>query len=167
MQLARTVFYQKGVQTFPVIKAVTIDANEVAVVFSVEGVPHFDVFTFADAGDVTILETVPGENNFNQIVFTPGASAVAQPTATASLVDQTIPVITLVGDNPLAWTLEDPWVDPGATAEDDVDGTITDDIVVDDSELDVDTAGTYEVHYDVSDAAGNAATRVTRSVVVS
>lgn len=167
MKLARTEFYRKGVQTFPVIKAVTIDADEVFVMFSVGGEVYADVFTFASGAHVTVLETESGENNYNEITFTPGSSAGAQPSATARLVDQTIPVITLVGDNPYEVETDAEYTDPGATAEDDVDGDLTSEIVVDDSDLDMTTEGEYTITYNVTDAAGNAAVEVTRTVVVA
>ena len=44
--------------------------------------------------------------------------------------DTTAPVITLVGDDPVAITVGDAYVDAGATATDDVDGDITANIVV-------------------------------------
>lgn len=79
--------------------------------------------------------------------------------------DTTPPVITLLG----APTVEVPagatYADAGVTAVDDVDGTITNNVVVTNP---VNTAlpGTYVVTYRVSDAAGNAAVMVTRTVVV-
>ncbi|MEM9328711.1 MAG: immunoglobulin-like domain-containing protein [Bacteroidota bacterium] len=79
--------------------------------------------------------------------------------------DDTPPVITLNGDNPLAWFLGEPYVDPGATATDNVDGEFDltgDDI--DDSGVDVNTLGEYSVFYDVSDNAGNDAAQVVRTV---
>jgi hypothetical protein len=79
--------------------------------------------------------------------------------------DTTPPVITLMGGD-INITLGDPYVDPGATASDDVDGNITDRIVV---YLDVNTSrvGNYTVRYDVSDTAGNAAREVNRTVRVT
>lgn len=167
MKLARTEFYNKGVQTFPVIKAVTIDADEVFVMFSVGGDVYGDVFSFATAAHVTVLETEPGENNYNEITFTPGSSAGAQAAATARLVDQTIPVITLVGSDPVALSVDDPYTDDGATALDDVDGDITADIVTVGDSPDTSVAGTYTVTYNVTDAAGNAAVEVTRTINVT
>ncbi len=57
-------------------------------------------------------------------------------------------------------------VDVGATASDDTDGDLTASIVVDGGAVDTSAAGTYTVTYNVSDAAGNAATQVSRTVVV-
>jgi PKD repeat protein len=75
------------------------------------------------------------------------------------------PVITLLGDNPLTWTLGETFVDPGATAYDEKDGDITDDIVAV-STVDVNTVGTYQVSYNVTDIDGNAAVEVIRNVEV-
>jgi hypothetical protein len=54
----------------------------------------------------------------------------------------------------------------GATATDNVDGNITASIVIDASAVDTSTVGSYTVTYNVMDAAGNAATEVTRTVNV-
>lgn len=67
------------------------------------------------------------------------------------------PVITLLGDNPMNLTVGDTFTDPGATAVDNVDGDLTESIVVGGDTVDTNTAGTYVITYNVSDAAGNAA----------
>lgn len=72
--------------------------------------------------------------------------------------DTTAPVITLLGNNPLVLSaIGTAYVEPGFTATDDNDGTLTSSVNVDDSELNEDSTGTYEIHYSVTDAAGNAA----------
>ncbi len=81
--------------------------------------------------------------------------------------DTTAPVITLVGDATMNVTVGDTFTDPGVTASDDTDGDITANVVVAGDTVDTNTAGTYVITYNVSDAAGNAATEVTRTVVVS
>jgi len=85
---------------------------------------------------------------------------------TIESVDTTAPVIVLLGQNPLTFTEGDTYVEYGATASDDVDGDISGDIEIDDSDVDMNVAGTYTVTYDVDDVAGNSATQVTRTVVV-
>jgi hypothetical protein len=79
--------------------------------------------------------------------------------------DVTPPVITRLGSSPVNVTRGTAYVDAGATALDDVDGNVTARIVTVNP---VNTAapGTYTVAYDVSDAAGNPAVQVTRTVVV-
>jgi uncharacterized protein (TIGR02145 family) len=75
------------------------------------------------------------------------------------------PTITLLGDNPLTWSLGETFVDPGATAYDEKDGDITDDIITSNN-IDINTEGTYQVTYNVTDSDGNAAEEVVREVVV-
>jgi hypothetical protein len=79
--------------------------------------------------------------------------------------DTTKPHITLQGDPVVTLSAGEIYVDAGATAEDDVDGDITADIIV---TCDVDSryAGTYRVSYDVMDAAGNHAETMSRIVRV-
>ena len=83
-----------------------------------------------------------------------------------SLVDTTAPVITLNGSSTIDLDLGDTYVEEGATASDNKDGDITANIVVGGDTVDTNTAGAYVVTYNVSDAAGNAATEVTRTVNV-
>ncbi|MBK86659.1 MAG: hypothetical protein CMC86_05625, partial [Flavobacteriaceae bacterium] len=83
-----------------------------------------------------------------------------------SIADTTAPVITLVGDNPQTLTVGDAYTELGATASDDTDGDISSSIVIDATAVDTATAGSYSVTYNVSDAAGNTATEVTRTVNV-
>ena len=54
----------------------------------------------------------------------------------------------------------------GATALDNRDGDLTGAVLIGGDTVDVDTVGTYVVSYNVSDEAGNAATPVTRTVIV-
>jgi len=81
--------------------------------------------------------------------------------------DTTAPVITLIGSANVSSELGDSFTDPGATATDNVDGDITSSIVVGGDTVDTNTAGSYLITYNVSDAAGNAATQVTRTVTVN
>ena len=69
--------------------------------------------------------------------------------------DTTPPVITLLGNNPFALTLNSTYSEPGYKAEDDQDGDVTGLVVVDKTEINKDKTGSYEVHYEVTDAAGN------------
>ncbi|MGV6808778.1 MAG: immunoglobulin-like domain-containing protein [bacterium] len=85
---------------------------------------------------------------------------------TPPLVDTTAPVITLLGNSTVTLTEGDRYSDAGATASDNIDGNITNNIVVS-NPVDTAKAGTYTVRYNVSDAAGNAATEVTRTVTVN
>lgn len=81
--------------------------------------------------------------------------------------DAGAPVITLLGDTTINIMVGETFTDPGATATDDVDGDITANIVIAGDTVDENTAGTYIITYNVSDAAGNAATQRTRTVIVA
>ena len=81
--------------------------------------------------------------------------------------DTVAPVITLTGASALSLNLGDTYTEQGATASDDVDGDVTASIVIGGDVVNTNIAGTYVVTYNVSDAAGNAATQVTRTVTVN
>lgn len=87
-------------------------------------------------------------------------------TIAAAGADTVAPVITLLGDSVVNISVGDSYTDAGATATDNVDGNITSSIVVTGT-VDTNTQGTYTLTYNVSDAAGNAATAVTRTVNVN
>lgn len=80
--------------------------------------------------------------------------------------DTVAPIITIDGENPLRLIQGDSYVEPGATATDDVDGTITGNIAIDSSSVIVMTPGNYAVTYNVSDSSGIASEQVTRDVIV-
>ena len=84
---------------------------------------------------------------------------------TVNVVDTTIPVITLLGDSSVTHVIGTPYTDEGATATDNYDGDLTSSIVVN-NPVDISTAGTYTVTYNVNDANDNAAEQVTRTVTV-
>lgn len=79
--------------------------------------------------------------------------------------DTEAPVITLIGDAEITISEGDDFTDPGATANDNVDGDISSSIVVTGT-VNNTTIGTYTLDYDVTDAAGNEATTVSRTVIV-
>jgi len=79
--------------------------------------------------------------------------------------DTTPPVIVLKGAEKVYVNLDSAYVEPGYTATDDVDGDITDKVVVSGT-VDVHTEGTYMLYYDVTDKAGNAAEQKERTVKV-
>ncbi|MFA6253671.1 MAG: DUF5011 domain-containing protein [Candidatus Paceibacterota bacterium] len=85
--------------------------------------------------------------------------------STVPSADVTPPVITLLGTTPVDSLVGTPYFDAGATALDNVDGNITANIVTTNL-VDPNTIGQYIVSYNVSDATGNAAIPVTRTVNV-
>ena len=92
-------------------------------------------------------------------------NAAAEVTRTVTVVDTTVPVITLLGEDPVTIEVGAVYTDAGATALDNYDGDITSSIV-EVSTVDTAIAGSYTVTYDVADASGNTALTVTRSVNV-
>ncbi|WP_299212175.1 immunoglobulin-like domain-containing protein [uncultured Aquimarina sp.] len=81
-------------------------------------------------------------------------------TRTVHVVDTTVPVITLTGDNSQTIELGTGYTELGAT----VDDVITN-IVIDSSDF-IDAVGNYTIRYNATDASGNVATEVTRTVDV-
>ena len=82
-----------------------------------------------------------------------------------STLDTTPPVITLNGSSSLAVNCGSVYNDAGATASDNVDGNITTSISTV-NPVNTSVPGVYTVTYNVSDAAGNSADEVTRTVTV-
>ncbi|MCW9054571.1 MAG: DUF5011 domain-containing protein [Candidatus Pacebacteria bacterium] len=79
--------------------------------------------------------------------------------------DITAPIITLIGDSEITLTEGDTYTEAGATATDEIDGDITDSIVIEGT-VDTATPGEYTLSYNVSDAAGNGAVEVVRVVII-
>src|SRR5690554_6167840 len=90
----------------------------------------------------------------------------AQVTRTVKVVDTTAPTITLNGANPQTIEACGTYNELGATANDPCFGDITGSILIDASAVNTAVVGTYTVTYNVTDAAGNVATQVTRTVNV-
>lgn len=80
--------------------------------------------------------------------------------------DTTPPVLTLFGEDSMAIAVGADFVDPGYTAEDDVDGIITNQVTKDPPTINTSVEGLHIITYTVSDAAGNVTQR-TRKVMVS
>ncbi|MCP6727590.1 MAG: DUF5011 domain-containing protein [Patescibacteria group bacterium] len=107
-------------------------------------------------GEYTIYyEAVDGSGN-----------AAQQVTRTVNVVDTTLPIITLVGDDPQTIIIDNVYVELGATANDNYDGNLTGSIVINAYAVDINTLGTYIITYNVVDSSGNSAIEVTRTVNV-
>jgi hypothetical protein len=92
------------------------------------------------------------------------AAAAVGPSAPA-IIDNTPPVLTMMGEPMIEIEYTVPYADPGATAVDSVDGDITDRIVVA-NYVNTEIPGAYTVGYNVSDTAGNPAQTIVRTVQV-
>jgi len=93
----------------------------------------------------------------------PGYTGFVVADVTVNITDNQAPVIALVGSSPMTITVGGTFTDPGTTVTDDTDvglvATVT-------GTVDTNTVASYILTYNVSDAAGNAATPVTRTVNV-
>ncbi len=97
--------------------------------------------------------------------FTDAANNVKTCTQNVVVTDYDAPVITRTGAAAIDLCINNFYTDAGATANDNCDGDLTM-MIVTDNPVNTSIPGTYVVKYDVSDAAGNAAIQVTRTVVV-
>ncbi len=101
--------------------------------------------------------------------FSTGCEKVPEeilPSETPATPDTTAPTITLLGNSTVLVMQNATYTDAGATASDDTDGVITANIVTTGDTVNTATLGDYVIRYNVSDAASNAATEVTRTVTV-
>lgn len=86
-------------------------------------------------------------------------------TITITGIDNSPPVITLLGDNLQPIKLNESYTELGADCFDDIDGDISSSIVIDTSNVDTTTLGTYQVTYDCAATTG-ITTQVIRDVLV-
>jgi glucose/arabinose dehydrogenase len=120
-----------------------------------------------DAGSVDT--STPGSYDVNYDV-TDGWGNSAQTVTRVVIVeavDVTPPVITLIGANPQAIAQGDPYSELGASASDDTDGDLTDQVIIDASAVNTNVVGSYTVTYNVSDSSGNAAVTATRTISIT
>ncbi|WP_295421876.1 DUF1566 domain-containing protein [Sulfurovum sp.] len=151
--------------------AMTLTATDTSVVtYSISDTVNFDVDSVT--GEVT-FKNAPDYEVKTSYEFTAtardeaGNEATQNVTITILDVDETVPdntapVVTVLGDNPLNVTLGTNYVDAGATATDEREGNVN---VVVTQDVDTSTLGSYTVTYTASDSIGNEAT-ATRTVYV-
>ncbi|MFV9549561.1 immunoglobulin-like domain-containing protein [Algibacter sp. PT7-4] len=128
-------------------------------------------------GDITASIVIGGDivdtNSANTYIVTynvvdnSGNNAVEVTRTVNVLPDTTAPIISLLGASVINLNVGDVYTELGATATDNIDGDITASIVIAGDVVNTNIAGSYNVTYNVSDAAGNLATEVSRSVIVS
>ena len=155
--------------------ATTVSANAVT---CVAAVPDFTGSTTASdlcatSGSLTKSQSPPagsmvglGAHTVTITVTDPSGNATDCDT-TFTVEDTTAPVIALVGDS--AVTLEcavDTYTELGATVTDGCDAGLTS-VVIGGDTVNTNVPGTYVVTYDATDASGNAAAQVVRTVIVS
>ncbi|MCP4234458.1 MAG: DUF5011 domain-containing protein, partial [Aestuariibacter sp.] len=131
----------------------------------------------AGASAIDAAEGAVAVTNDAPAIFAPGVTTVTfsamdtagnfgMAQATVTVTDQGLPVISLAGVSPINIELGTPYTDAGASASDNIDGDLTTSIATV-SNVNVNAVGSYSITYNVSDAAGNAALQVTRTVNVT
>ncbi|MCF6325340.1 MAG: DUF5011 domain-containing protein [Gammaproteobacteria bacterium] len=125
---------------------------------------YFDESWVMNASDSTFGNGLVGVGSYNDSAYFDDVKVVGQATTTP---DTTVPVITLTGDDPQTITVGEAYSELGASATDNKDGDISDNITTDAATVNTAVAGAYNVTYNVSDAAGNAAIEVIRIVNVA
>ena len=119
-------------------------------------------------GGDTVNTSVAGTYVVTYNVSDAAGNAAAQVTRTVQVIaDTTPPVITLNGSATINLIVGESYTELGATATDDIDGDLTSSIVIGGDTVNTSVVGTYVVTYNVSDASGNAAVEVTRTVNVA
>ncbi|VVB83802.1 Uncharacterised protein [uncultured archaeon] len=119
---------------------------------------YSDTYTYIPTAEGTYEIVVTGTDRINT------DSEFLELTVNNPSGDAEAPVITLIGNPVVNVQINTHYVDAGATATDNVDGTITSRITVTNN-VDMSTLGTYTVVYTVSDMAGHTTT-ATRTVNV-
>ena len=143
-------------------------------------VTHEASTPFLDAG-AGWTDTVDGQGSLNgagavnvavvgsyQLTFD-YTDAAGNPAArvirTVNVVDTTVPVISLTGDQEVRHQVWQAYLDDGATGIDSVDGNLTSSILLV-NPVDLNQPGRYVLTYDLTDASGNAAQQISRTVEV-
>ncbi len=128
---------------------------------------------------IRVLDGAGYQRNGNTVIPDPGVTGVLSVGVVASdgdldsnlyllsvqvLADSVPPQIVLNGSATVTIRQGSTYTDAGATATDNIDGDVSDSIVVN-NQVDTSRAGTYSVTYTVTDFAGNT-TVATRTVIV-
>ena len=132
---------------------------------------NYDDDTTLTASIVTDVSTVDtqtvGSYTVSYNVSDVATNAAIEVTRTVNVVDTTVPVITLTGEAIVTIEVGTAYADGGATATDNYDDdTALSSNIITVNNVDTDVVASYTVTYNVSDASGNSATEVTRTVNV-
>ncbi len=135
-------------------------------VYSEDLLVHNDISAVLSGGFSPDFSVITGSVTVGSISVSLGSVIIEAGSQFIFLSDPMPPVITLNGTGPITLFagFDCPYTEQGATAVDIVDGTFA--ATVGGDTVDCNTVGVYVVTYDATDAAGNAATQVTRTVNV-
>ncbi|WP_109435853.1 immunoglobulin-like domain-containing protein [Aquimarina sp. AU119] len=129
------------------------------------GTAYTELGATADDGSTVLIDASSVNTNLlGQYTVTYDATDASgniavQVTRTVDVVDTNVPLITLTGDNPQEIALGSSYTELGATTD---DGSA---VIIDATDF-VDAVGSYTIRYNATDASGNAAVEVTRTVNV-
>ena len=146
---------------------IKLDLNSNYVEYGVTAIDEID-------GDITNKVQITGNVNVNvtgiynviyNVTDTAGNKAI-EIKRVIEVGDFNAPVITLKGNNLLTISVGEEYIEYGATALDNVDGNITENIIINKNDLNILKPGIYEVFYNVSDLAGNKALEVKRTIKI-
>jgi len=117
-------------------------------------------------GNVTSLTTYLSEEGIYNLFLRSqdNAGNLSEEVSSILVVDTTAPVITLQGDNPYTVEAGSSYTDPGYSATDNYDSSVT--VNVDTGSLNMALPGEYTVYFDATDASGNNGIQQTRTVIV-
>jgi len=121
-------------------------------------------------GTVTVTHNAPDTFPLGDTIVTFSAKDssdnIGTSQAKVTISDLTSPVIALVGNSAITVNLDEPYVEPGFTALDNVDNDISGSVIIGGDTVDTSTEGIYTITYNTSDVAGNAATEKTRRITI-
>ena len=127
-----------------------------------------DLTHLVEVGGDTVDTATPGDYTLTYNVSDTSGNKATEVTrkVTVRTIDRQVPVITLLGDALMNLLVGEAFTDPGVTATDDIDGNVTADVVAIGADISTAAPGVHVIKYNVSDASGNEAVQVTRTVVV-
>ena len=111
-----------------------------------------------------IIDALPEGLHEVQVRVTDALSNQAVQTVNL-LIDHTAPVIVLTGDATITVALNGTYIELGATATDNIDTDVP--VTPDASAVNMNAVGSYQVNYNATDDAGNAASTTSRTVNVT
>lgn len=173
-EVSRTVNVSAAVDS--IAPVITLNGNgsidvEYGDVFTDPGATASDNIYGDISSDIVVAGDTVNVNSLGSYTITYDVSdaegnAATQVTRVVNVVDTGAPVISLNGSSSVNIEVNDVFNDAGATANDAVDGDISNSIVVTGS-VDTSNVGVYTLLYNVSDSSGNAAAQITRTVNVT
>lgn len=151
-----------------------VDSSDLYLTGTTEATVSLNDISIANSGDDTnftlTIENVSGNGllqfrlRSNQIADLAGNHLASDPFSPGRLIDNTPPVITLAGGDPETVGFQEAWSDPGASATDNIDASVS--VTPGGDTVNTAVPGGYTITYDAVDNAGNAATQVAREVIV-